>query len=36
VEAYEPGTWGPESATALCRGICEWYEPWLPDQEGSR
>ena len=30
VEPYEPGTWGPQSAQALCRGICEWYEPWLP------
>ena len=32
VETYEPGTWGPEGARALCRGICEWYEPWLPDE----
>jgi glucose-6-phosphate 1-dehydrogenase len=32
VEPYEPGTWGPESAKGLCRGICEWYEPWLPDE----
>jgi glucose-6-phosphate 1-dehydrogenase len=31
VETYEPGTWGPQSAAALCRGICEWYEPWLPE-----
>jgi glucose-6-phosphate 1-dehydrogenase len=31
VEIYEPGTWGPEAAKGLCRGICEWYEPWLPD-----
>ncbi len=30
VEAYEPGTWGPPGAGQLCRGICEWYEPWLP------
>jgi glucose-6-phosphate 1-dehydrogenase len=31
VETYEPGSWGPERAKSLCRGICEWYDPWLPD-----
>jgi glucose-6-phosphate 1-dehydrogenase len=31
VETYKPGSWGPEEAKALCRGICEWYDPWLPD-----
>jgi glucose-6-phosphate 1-dehydrogenase len=31
VEIYEAGTWGPEAANSLCRGICEWYGPWLPD-----
>ena len=30
VEAYAPGSWGPEGATRLVRGVCEWYEPWLP------
>ena len=30
VEPYEPGTWGPERADLLVRGVCEWYEPWLP------
>jgi len=34
VEPYEPGTWGPQSAESLCRGICEWYDPWPPDAEG--
>jgi glucose-6-phosphate 1-dehydrogenase len=34
VEPYEPGSWGPEGAKHLCRGICEWYEPWLPDDPG--
>ncbi len=34
VEPYEPGTWGPEAAKGLCRGICEWYEPWLPENGG--
>jgi glucose-6-phosphate 1-dehydrogenase len=27
---YEPGTWGPEEADKLTRGICPWFEPWLP------
>ena len=34
VEPYKPGTWGPVGAKALCRGICEWYEPWMPDPGG--
>jgi glucose-6-phosphate 1-dehydrogenase len=34
VEPYEPGTWGPEEAKGLCRGICEWYDPWLPQDGG--
>ena len=34
VEAYTPGTWGPDRANDLCRGICEWYEPWMPDDNG--
>jgi glucose-6-phosphate 1-dehydrogenase len=31
VDTYAPGTWGPERANRLVRGVCEWYEPWLPD-----
>ena len=31
-EPYEPGTWGPPGAVDLTRGVCEWYEPWLPDE----
>jgi glucose-6-phosphate 1-dehydrogenase len=27
---YEPGTWGPPEADALTRGICPWFDPWLP------
>jgi glucose-6-phosphate 1-dehydrogenase len=27
---YMPGTWGPLEANRLTRGVCEWYEPWLP------
>ena len=29
-EVYSPGSWGPDSANLLVRGVCEWYEPWLP------
>jgi glucose-6-phosphate 1-dehydrogenase len=28
---YEPGTWGPEEADKLTRGICPWLDPWLPE-----
>jgi glucose-6-phosphate 1-dehydrogenase len=30
VHPYKPGTWGPEEANDLTRGICQWHEPWLP------
>jgi len=30
VHPYEPGTWGPKQADDLTRGLCQWYEPWLP------
>ncbi len=30
VHPYAPGAWGPEEANGLTRGICQWYEPWLP------
>jgi len=30
VHPYEPGTWGPKEAESLTRGVCQWYEPWLP------
>jgi glucose-6-phosphate 1-dehydrogenase len=30
VEPYAKGSWGPEKARDLTRGVCEWYEPWLP------
>jgi len=33
VEPYEPGTWGPEGAKALCRGICQWHDPWMPEEK---
>jgi glucose-6-phosphate 1-dehydrogenase len=30
VHRYEPGSWGPPQADELTRGLCQWYEPWLP------
>jgi glucose-6-phosphate 1-dehydrogenase len=30
VKRYKPGTWGPEEADRLVKGVCEWYEPWMP------
>ena len=27
-EAYAPGTWGPQSAAKLTRGVCSWLDPW--------
>ncbi len=30
VHPYEQGTWGPKQADDLTRGLCQWYEPWLP------
>jgi glucose-6-phosphate 1-dehydrogenase len=36
VHAYEPGSWGPKEADELTRGICQWYEPWLPNGAGPR
>jgi glucose-6-phosphate 1-dehydrogenase len=34
VDTYAPGTWGPERAKRLVRGVCDWYDPWLPDSGG--
>jgi glucose-6-phosphate 1-dehydrogenase len=30
VHAYRPGTWGPDEAGALVRGLGDWSKPWLP------
>ncbi|MCZ7590240.1 MAG: hypothetical protein M5U27_15560 [Gaiella sp.] len=30
VEVYEPGTWGPEAASALAAAVGGWRDPWLP------
>jgi glucose-6-phosphate 1-dehydrogenase len=27
---YAPGSWGPEAAKDLTRGIAQWSDPWLP------
>ena len=32
---YVPGTWGPEEASKLTRGVCEWHQPWMPDPDGG-
>jgi glucose-6-phosphate 1-dehydrogenase len=29
VHPYKKGTWGPQEADGLCRGIAHWSEPWL-------
>jgi len=29
VHPYEPGTWGPEEADGLVKGIGRWHEPWI-------
>ena len=31
VHPYAPGTWGPEEAEELTRGIAQWSDPWLPN-----
>jgi len=30
VHPYAPGTWGPEQAKDLTRGVAQWSDPWLP------
>jgi glucose-6-phosphate 1-dehydrogenase len=29
---YPQGSWGPDEATAICRGISDWHDPWLPSK----
>jgi glucose-6-phosphate 1-dehydrogenase len=31
VHRYTPGTWGPPEAEKLTRGVCQWFQPWLPN-----
>ncbi len=33
---YEPGTWGPQAADDLLRGVATWSEPWLPETEADK
>jgi glucose-6-phosphate 1-dehydrogenase len=30
VHPYEPGTWGPDAAADLVKGVTHWSDPWLP------
>ena len=30
VHSYEPGTWGPDAAMDLVKGVTHWADPWLP------
>ena len=29
---YPQGSWGPDEARAICRGISDWHQPWLPSK----
>jgi glucose-6-phosphate 1-dehydrogenase len=33
IHPYAPGTWGPEAAAHLPRGVGAWHEPWMPADE---
>ena len=30
VHPYKPGTWGPDEANDLVKGVTHWSDPWLP------
>jgi glucose-6-phosphate 1-dehydrogenase len=30
VVPYKPGTWGPDGANDLLKGVAHWSDPWLP------
>jgi glucose-6-phosphate 1-dehydrogenase len=30
--SYPQGSWGPDEAAAICRGISDWHDPWLPSK----
>jgi glucose-6-phosphate 1-dehydrogenase len=36
VHPYAPGTWGPEQANDLTRGVTQWSEPWLPEAASAK
>lgn len=31
--SYPQGSWGPDEASAICHGISDWHEPWLPSKQ---
>jgi glucose-6-phosphate 1-dehydrogenase len=35
VHAYEQGSWGPEEAGKLTRGVAQWADPWLPSDSNT-
>lgn len=35
VVPYEIGSWGPEEANRLVKGVCDWDEPWRPVEQAS-
>ncbi|MGN6663717.1 MAG: glucose-6-phosphate dehydrogenase [Solirubrobacterales bacterium] len=35
VHAYEQGSWGPEEAGKLTRGVAQWADPWLPGDSNT-
>lgn len=35
VVPYESGSWGPEEANRLVKGVCEWDQPWRPVELAS-
>jgi glucose-6-phosphate 1-dehydrogenase len=35
VATYEKGTWGPDEADRLVKGVCEWNSPWRPVESPS-
>jgi glucose-6-phosphate 1-dehydrogenase len=34
LHAYAEGSWGPDVADQMCRGIADWRTPWLPENSG--
>ena len=36
VVPYEIGSWGPEDANRLVKGVCEWDSPWRPGDDARQ
>jgi glucose-6-phosphate 1-dehydrogenase len=36
VMPYEIGSWGPEEADRLVKGVCEWDQPWRPVEDARQ